>query len=78
MYHLETFLSSTDKGQPLNKGQNAQITVGPKRVCYSEVPLYLHLMVPIIYNITCPEYEYCMAMHVRTTTFQRVLIFALS
>ncbi len=32
------FLTS-DKGQPLNKGQNGQKTMGPKRVRYSEVPL---------------------------------------
>ncbi len=43
MYQMDfpnTFLSS-DKGQPLNKGQNGQKTMGPKRVRYSEVPLYL-------------------------------------
>ncbi len=28
------------KGQSLNKGQNGQKTMGPKRVRYSEVPLY--------------------------------------
>ncbi len=33
------FLTS-DKGQPLNKGQNGQKTMVPKRVRYSEVPLY--------------------------------------
>ncbi len=37
------FLTS-DKGQPLialNRGQNGQKTMGPKRVRYSEVPLYI-------------------------------------
>ncbi len=36
---LIIFLTS-DKGQPLNKGQNGQKTMGPKCVRYSEVPLY--------------------------------------
>ncbi len=37
-YSSNTLLTS-DKGQPLNKGQNGQKTMGPKRVRYSEVPL---------------------------------------
>ena len=37
-YSSNTFLTS-DKGQPLNNGQNGQKTMGPKRVRYSEVPL---------------------------------------
>ncbi len=39
-YSSNIFLTS-DKGQPLNKGQNGQKTMGPKRVRYSEVPLSL-------------------------------------
>ncbi len=38
-YSSNIFLTS-DKGQPLNKGQNDQKTMGPKRVRFSEVPLY--------------------------------------
>ena len=34
---VHTFLPPT-KGQPLNNGQNAR----PRRVHYSEVPLYIH------------------------------------
>ncbi len=39
MYQMETSNSSntlltSDKGQPLNKGQNGQKTMGPKRVRY--------------------------------------------
>ena len=33
-------LLTSDEGQPLNIGQNGQKTMGPKRVCYSEVPLH--------------------------------------
>ncbi len=33
-------LLTSDKGQPLNIGQNDQKTMGPKRVRYSKVPLY--------------------------------------
>ncbi len=32
-------LLTSDKGQPLNERQNSQKTMGPKRVCYSEVPI---------------------------------------
>ncbi len=32
-------LLTSDKGQPLNKGQNGQKTMGPKCVRYSKVPL---------------------------------------
>ncbi len=39
-YSSNTLLTS-DNGQPLNKGQNGQKTMGPKHVRYSEVPLYL-------------------------------------
>ncbi len=46
MYQTETFLNiiilslhDRTKGQPLNKGQNGQKTMGLKRVRYSEVPL---------------------------------------
>ncbi len=38
------FLTS-DKEQPLNKEQNGQKTMGPKRVRYSEVPLYMYSLV---------------------------------
>ncbi len=33
---LIILLLTSDKGQPLNKGQNGQKTMGPKRVRYSE------------------------------------------
>ncbi len=49
MYQMEIVLIhflTSDKGQPLNKGQNGQNTMGPKRVRYSEVPLYT--LIPII------------------------------
>ncbi len=39
-YSSNTLLTS-NIGQPLNKGQNGQNTMGPKRVRYSEVPLYV-------------------------------------
>ncbi len=42
-------LLTSDKGQPLNKGQNGQKTMGPKRVRYSEVPLYMGERAPVMH-----------------------------
>ncbi len=36
---LANTLLNSNKGQPLNEGQNGQKKMGPKRVRYSEVPL---------------------------------------
>ncbi len=35
MYQIESFLTflTSDKGQPLNKGQNGQKTMGPMQTC---------------------------------------------
>ncbi len=39
-YSSNIFLTS-DKGQPLKRGQSGQKTMGPKRVRYLEVSLYI-------------------------------------
>ncbi len=39
-FPIDIIFLTSDNGQPLNKGQTGQKTMGPKRVRYSEVPLY--------------------------------------
>ncbi len=55
MYQMKSSntLLTSDKGQPLNKGQN-QKTMGPNRVRYTEVPAIVH-------------HQFCHENHSRTS-----------